>query len=58
VLDTLGDETLYARVDLLPGAGGELVLVELEIVEPGMFLRMDGAAASRFAEGIARRLAR
>jgi hypothetical protein len=45
-------------VDLLPGAGGELVLVELEIVEPGMFLRMDGTAASRFAEGTARRLAR
>ena len=58
VLDALAAETLYARVDLLPDAGGELVLVELEIVEPGMFLRMDGAAASRFAEGIARRLAR
>jgi hypothetical protein len=37
---------------------GELLLAELEIVEPGMFLRMDGGAASRFAEGIVRRLAR
>lgn len=58
VLDTLAVETLYARVDLLPGADDQLLLVELEIVEPGMFLRMDGAAASRFAEGIARRLPR
>jgi glutathione synthase/RimK-type ligase-like ATP-grasp enzyme len=58
VLDALHAETLYARVDLLPGTGGELLLVELEIVEPGMFLRMDGAAASRFAKGIVLRLAR
>lgn len=58
VLATLAAETLYARVDLLPGADDELLLVELEIVEPGMFLRMDGAAASRFAEGIVRRLPR
>jgi hypothetical protein len=58
VLAALAADTLYARVDLLPDADGELLLVELEIVEPGMFLRMDGGAASRFAEGIVRRLAR
>ena len=57
VLDAMAGEMLYARVDLLQGAGGTLLLAELEIVEPSMFLRMDGAAASRFAEGIVRRLA-
>jgi glutathione synthase/RimK-type ligase-like ATP-grasp enzyme len=58
VLGAVSAETLYARVDFLPGPGGNLLLAELEIVEPSMFLRMEAAAASRFAEGIARRLAR
>jgi hypothetical protein len=47
---------LYARVDLLPGVGGEPVLVELELTEPSLFLDHDEAAADRLAAAIAARL--
>jgi len=57
VLDALGDDTLYARVDLLSGADGILRLLELEVIEPSMFLRWDAEAPHRFAAAIAERLA-
>lgn len=43
--------TLYARVDLVrdPRAG-EWMLMELEIIEPSMYYRMDDGAASRFVD--------
>jgi len=56
VLDALGEETLYARVDLLPTADGEQRLLELEVTEPSMFLRWDSEAPGRFAAAIAARL--
>jgi glutathione synthase/RimK-type ligase-like ATP-grasp enzyme len=56
VLDALGDDTLYARVDLLPADGGEHRLLELEVTEPSMFLTWDPAAPRRFASAIAERL--
>jgi glutathione synthase/RimK-type ligase-like ATP-grasp enzyme len=56
VLDALGSDTLYARVDLLPTDDGELRLLELEVTEPSMFLTWDAAAPGRFAAAIARRL--
>lgn len=56
VLDALGEETLYARVDLLPTADGEQRLLELEVTEPSMFLRWDAEAPARFAAAIAERL--
>jgi hypothetical protein len=46
---------LYARVDLLPGEGGEPVLVELELTEPSLFLQMDAGAPDRLAAAIAQR---
>ena len=63
VLDSLAgvgpaarDDLLYARVDLVPGADGEPVLLELELTEPSMFLVHDGAdgavAAARFADAV------
>ncbi len=52
VLDALGSETLYARVDLLPTGDGELRLLELEVTEPSMFLTWDAAAPARFAAAI------
>ena len=63
VLDSLAgvgpaarDHLLYARVDLVPGADGEPVLLELELTEPSMFLVHDGAdgavAAARFADAV------
>ena len=56
VLDALGADTLYARVDLLPMQDGALRLLELEVTEPSMFLTWDAAAPARFAAAIAKRL--
>ena len=46
-------QPLYARVDLLPGADGAPVLVELELTEPSLFLSTEPGAASAFAAAIA-----
>ncbi|MDQ1629204.1 MAG: hypothetical protein QOI54_2948 [Actinomycetota bacterium] len=67
VLDALADvapagrsELTYARVDLVPDAGGSPTLLELELTEPSMFLDFDGCggsvAAPRFAAAIRARL--
>lgn len=45
---------LYARVDLLPGPSGPVV-VELELVEPSLFLSYSPGAVDRFAAVIAAR---
>jgi glutathione synthase/RimK-type ligase-like ATP-grasp enzyme len=58
VRETLGsDDLLYARVDLIPGADGSPVLLELELTEPSLFLRHAPGAADRFAQAIAERRA-
>jgi hypothetical protein len=49
---------LYARVDLIPGADGTPVLVELELTEPSLFLRYASGAAGRFAAAISAYLTR
>jgi hypothetical protein len=46
---------LYARVDGLD-IDGIFQLMELELVEPRMFLRHDTGAAERFAAAIAARV--
>jgi len=56
VLDATGSDTLYARIDLLPRADGQLQLLELEVTEPSMFLNWDPAAPARFASAIAARI--
>lgn len=53
VLD-LDEPLLYARVDLLPGADGP-VLIELELTEPSLFLSYAPGAAAHFAQAIAAR---
>jgi glutathione synthase/RimK-type ligase-like ATP-grasp enzyme len=47
------DGLLYARVDLVAGPDGPLVL-ELELTEPSLFLGYEAGAAPRLAKGIAR----
>jgi hypothetical protein len=58
VLDAVpgGDGLLYARVDLIPGPGGEPVLLELELTEPSLFLAFADGAADRLAAAIHARL--
>lgn len=48
------EPTTYARVDVV-WYGGVPVVMELELIEPELFLAMDGAA-TRFAEALAERL--
>jgi glutathione synthase/RimK-type ligase-like ATP-grasp enzyme len=63
VLDAVGaiapgwsrTDLLYARVDLVPGPAGPM-LMELELVEPSLFLETDPASAARVAAAIAGRL--
>lgn len=50
-----GSDLLYARVDLVPTAEGH-VLMELEAIEPLLFLHLAPGSAERFAAAIARRL--
>jgi glutathione synthase/RimK-type ligase-like ATP-grasp enzyme len=47
---------LYARVDLVPGPEGPLVL-EVELTEPSLWLGYAGGAAERFADAIAEAVA-
>jgi hypothetical protein len=48
---------LYARVDTVPGADGEPLLIELEVTEPYLFLEHDPPAADRYAAAVAAWLA-
>lgn len=47
-------ELLYARVDIARGEGGELLLMELELIEPSLFLIQHPPALARLAEACAR----
>jgi glutathione synthase/RimK-type ligase-like ATP-grasp enzyme len=51
----LAENLLYARIDLLPGPDGP-VLVELELVEPSLFLLYADGAADRLAAAISARV--
>jgi glutathione synthase/RimK-type ligase-like ATP-grasp enzyme len=45
-------EATYARVDLIRGNNGALQLMELELIEPALFLHCVPEAKKRFAEAI------
>lgn len=47
------DRLLYARVDVIPGPGGEPLILEVELTEPSVFLDHAEGAARRFAQAIA-----
>jgi glutathione synthase/RimK-type ligase-like ATP-grasp enzyme len=54
VLAQLGTPLLYARVDGVE-RGGDLLLMELEVNEPHLYLAFSPQAPERFADAIARR---
>lgn len=62
VLDALDYTPLYARVDLLRGLDGGLKLIELEMIEPYLYLPHapgeggDNAGAKRLAQALLKRL--
>jgi len=63
VLNALTFTPLYARVDLLRGRDGKLKLIELEMLEPYLYLSHaegeagDNKGAQKLAEALAKRLA-
>jgi glutathione synthase/RimK-type ligase-like ATP-grasp enzyme len=55
-LAPLRDRLLYARVDVAPGPTGDPLVMELELVEPSLFLLQSPPALARLVAGIGRRL--
>jgi glutathione synthase/RimK-type ligase-like ATP-grasp enzyme len=55
-MKAIGARLLYARVDLVRH-GDEFRVMELELVEPALYLRMDPGAPDRFADAITSLLA-
>jgi glutathione synthase/RimK-type ligase-like ATP-grasp enzyme len=45
---------LYARTDLVRDPRGDFRVMEVELIEPALYFRMDSGAAARFAEAIER----
>ena len=45
---------LYARVDLVRGTAGAHQLMELELIEPALYLRLDESAPEKFARALDR----
>jgi glutathione synthase/RimK-type ligase-like ATP-grasp enzyme len=56
VLPWSSRDLLYARVDVVRDEDGAPMLLELEVTEPSLFLRLGAGAAARLAAAIARRL--
>lgn len=53
-LDTVGSPLLYGRVDVAPGPQGAPVIMELELIEPSLFLAQHPPALERLADAILR----
>lgn len=56
VMDQLPAATLYARVDAIEDENGQLLVSEVELTEPSMYLSQDANAPGRFVEAIRERL--
>lgn len=48
----IGRSLLYARVDFVRGLSGDFALMELELIEPSLYLRMNEKAPTRFARAV------
>jgi glutathione synthase/RimK-type ligase-like ATP-grasp enzyme len=58
VLAAVDEPLLYARVDLLRDPGGAPQLIELELIEPDLYLGHAADRGAAFAEAVKRRIAR
>ncbi len=52
VMALLPAKPLYARVDLVADQEDVLRVMEVELIEPSLYLRMDPEAPTRFADAI------
>jgi glutathione synthase/RimK-type ligase-like ATP-grasp enzyme len=58
ILAAVDEPLLYARIDLVRGFDGEPLLIELELIEPDLYLGYDEGAGARFAAAVVKFLAR
>ena len=56
VLSVLEEAPLYARVDMIRGGEGDLLLMELELIEPYLYPLQADALGEMFAAALKRRL--
>ena len=52
ILAAVDEALLYARVDLVRGLGGEPELIELELIEPDLYLGYDPAGRAAWAHAV------
>lgn len=52
-----GERLLYARADLVRAPDGAFWTMEVELIEPSLYFRMDADAPARFARALAERMA-
>ena len=55
-LELVKELPVYARVDLVQSQKGDMLLGELELIEPELWLRKNPAAADAFADAIMKRI--
>ncbi len=55
-LEALDEMPLYARVDMVRGGDGSLLLMELELIEPFLYPLQSDGLGERLYEGLCRRL--
>ena len=55
ILTKVDSELLYARIDLIESEG-EMLLSELELIEPSLFFKQNPKALERFVDGVKRRI--
>ena len=55
-LKAIGEDLLYARIDLAPDAEGGWLLMEAELIEPDFYLASVQEGGKRFAEAVRARL--
>lgn len=52
VLAAVGEPLLYARIDMVPDAGGRWLLMEAELIEPDFYLGVDPEKGTGFARAL------
>ena len=52
ILQFIPSQPLYARIDLVRDGRDSFALMELELIEPALYFRMDGQSPVRFAEAL------
>ena len=56
VLEAIDETPLYARVDMVRGLDGSLMLMELEVIEPDLYVKHGPHIGAMLGKALARRL--